>query len=153
MQAVEQGFESLLREYNQVRDDVAQGLGFYGQLQDAVKTLHQEVGDYCLARSDPLSTALLPCLEGVAEFAKPCLIAEQLMMRAWIVVVRKQPCSVSVAIWQRLTAQRCRLSSEALEWRFAGWACPWCTSPRSPYKCWSSCQKSTCPGPPCRSPP
>lgn len=60
-QAVEQGFESLLREYNQVRDDVAQGLGFYGQLQEAVKTLHQEVGDYCLARSLPLSSALLPC--------------------------------------------------------------------------------------------
>ena len=34
-----------------MRDDVAQGLGFYGQLQEAVKTLHQEVGDYCLARS------------------------------------------------------------------------------------------------------
>ncbi|KAL3151227.1 hypothetical protein ABBQ38_013068 [Trebouxia sp. C0009 RCD-2024] len=49
-QSVEQGFASLLREYNQVRDDVAQGLGFYGQLQEAVKQLHQEVGDYCLAR-------------------------------------------------------------------------------------------------------
>ena len=47
---MEQGFASLLREYNQVRDDVAQGLGFYGQLQEAVKQLHQEVGDYCLAR-------------------------------------------------------------------------------------------------------
>ena len=56
LQAVEQGFESLVREYNQVRDDVAQGLGFYGQLQEAVKTLHQEVGDYCLARS-----LLFPC--------------------------------------------------------------------------------------------
>lgn len=60
LQAVEQGFESLLREYNQVRDDVAQGLGFYGQLQEAVKTLHQEVGDYCLARSLIPPCHLLP---------------------------------------------------------------------------------------------
>jgi len=49
-QAVEEQFGTLLRDYNQVRDDVAQGLGFYGQLQEAVKALHQEVGDYCLAR-------------------------------------------------------------------------------------------------------
>ena len=74
LQAVEQGFESLLREYNQVRDDVAQGLGFYGQLQEAVKTLHQEVGDYCLARSVPLPSALLPYLEGVVDLEKPCLM-------------------------------------------------------------------------------
>ena len=49
-QAVEEQFGTLLRDYNQVRDDVAHGLGFYGQLQEAVKALHQEVGDYCLAR-------------------------------------------------------------------------------------------------------
>ncbi|DBA70029.1 TPA: hypothetical protein ACH3X2_012327 [Trebouxia sp. C0005] len=49
-QAVEEQFGTLLRDYNQVRDDVAQGLGFYSQLQEAVKALHQEVGDYCLAR-------------------------------------------------------------------------------------------------------
>ena len=49
-QVVEEQFGTLLRDYNQVRDDVAQGLGFYGQLQEAVKALHQEVGDYCLSR-------------------------------------------------------------------------------------------------------
>ena len=51
VQSAEQQFENLLREYYQVRDDVAQGLGFYGQLQEAVKQLHQEVGDFCLSRS------------------------------------------------------------------------------------------------------
>ena len=51
VQVVEEQFGTLLRDYNQVRDDVAQGLGFYGQLQEVVKALHQEVGDYCLARS------------------------------------------------------------------------------------------------------
>ena len=50
MQSAERQFEQLLKDYNQVRDDVAQGLGFYGQLQEAVKQLHKEVGDYCLSR-------------------------------------------------------------------------------------------------------
>lgn len=49
-QDVSRQFESLLRDYQQVRDDVAQGLGFYSQLQEAVKTLHKEIGDYSLAR-------------------------------------------------------------------------------------------------------
>lgn len=55
VQDVARQFEGLLKDYQQVRDDVAQGLGFYTQLQDAVKTLHKEVGDYSLARS------ALPC--------------------------------------------------------------------------------------------
>jgi len=49
-QDVSRQFETLLRDYQQVRDDVAQGLGFYSQLQEAVKTLHKEIGDYSLAR-------------------------------------------------------------------------------------------------------
>ena len=50
VQDVSRQFETLLRDYQQVRDDVAQGLGFYSQLQEAVKTLHKEIGDYSLAR-------------------------------------------------------------------------------------------------------
>jgi hypothetical protein len=49
-QAAEQQFQQVLRDYNETRDNLAEGLGFYTQLQDAVKKLHQEVGDYCLAR-------------------------------------------------------------------------------------------------------
>lgn len=91
LQAVEQGFESLLREYNQVRDDVAQGLGFYGQLQEAVKTLHQEVGDYCLARSLPpaISSSSLPGI--VVLTRQDMLHVQTLTLRTCIVLKSQKP--------------------------------------------------------------
>ena len=50
LQAAARQFDSLLREYNDVRSSLAEGQNFYAELQEEVQKLHQQVGDYCYAR-------------------------------------------------------------------------------------------------------
>ena len=40
-----------LAGYKEVRDNLAEGLRFYMSLQEAIRALSQQVGDYCLTRS------------------------------------------------------------------------------------------------------
>lgn len=44
------GLRSQLTMYREVRDNLSEGARFYSALQDAVKGLNQQAGDYCLTR-------------------------------------------------------------------------------------------------------
>ena len=51
VQAGATGMRSKLAVYRELQDNMSEGLRFYMSLQEAINTLRQQCGDYCLTRS------------------------------------------------------------------------------------------------------
>lgn len=45
------GMRGKLGKYRELQDNMSEGLRFYMSLQEAISTLRQQCGDYCLTRS------------------------------------------------------------------------------------------------------
>ena len=50
-QAGASGMRGKLAVYRELQDNMSEGLRFYMSLQEAINTLRQQCGDYCLTRS------------------------------------------------------------------------------------------------------
>lgn len=50
MQNAAAGVRGSVAAFNEVRDNLSEGLRFYASLQEALTALSQHVGDFCLTR-------------------------------------------------------------------------------------------------------
>ncbi len=66
MQSAAAGVRASVAAFNEVRDNLSEGLRFYASLQEAAAALQQTVGDFCLTRRIE-RCAVLPVIVGFSQ--------------------------------------------------------------------------------------